>query len=97
MNATAALCHARADELFARAHYLDAQRLYERASRLEPQNAAYAADCERLSVMAFAFFKKGSPKGAGGSEAFCDCCCECCGEGCCEGLCEGLCEGCDCS
>ena len=95
---TAHDCFTTANDLFARGHYLDAQTLYDRACRLEPDNATYAEAQGRLQVLTFAFFKKGKHPTISASDAG-DCCCNC-GEGCCEGLgegcCEELCSNCDC-
>lgn len=95
-------CFEKANQLFSRAHYLDAQALYDRAHALEPNNQIYVNACQRLPNMALAFWKKGKPSKLSATDA-CDCsanCCECCGEGLgegyCEGLCESCCDGCDC-
>ena len=85
-------CFTRANELFSRGHYLDAQTLYDRACDLDPTNTAYAEARDKLRVLAFAFFKKGIASGrlaSNTAECFGSCC-----EGCCEGLCEGGCEIC---
>ena len=39
---TAYDCFTTANDLFARGHYLDAQTLYDRACRLEPDNTVFA-------------------------------------------------------
>lgn len=100
-------CFEKANQLFSRGHYLDAQKLYDKAYALDPENPTYASAQQQLSLLAFAFFKKGT-SGKSAAENASNCtegCCECCGEGCCEGLCEGLsncdscdgcCDGCDC-
>ncbi len=104
---TARDCFTTANDLFARGHYLDAQTLYDRACRLDPDNVAYAEAQNRLRTLAFAFFKKGNRPTVNAADAG-ECCCDC-GEGCCEGLgegcceeicsncdCDGCCDGCDC-
>lgn len=93
---TAHDCFTTANDLFARGHYLDAQTLYDRACRLDPNNAAYAEAQRRLQVLAFAFFRKGHRPIVNASDAG-ECCCEGLGEGCYEGLCSNCdCDGCDC-
>ena len=87
-------CFEKANQLFLRGHYLDAQALYERAHALEPENPMYAEARSKLAALAFSFFKKGSPLSENAANAT-ECCCECCGEGCCEGICEGICSNCD--
>ena len=91
-------CFMIANDRFARGHYLDAQTLYDRACRLEPDNTAYSKAQKRLQTLAFAFFKKGARPVSNTDDAG-QCCCDC-GEGCCEGLGEGccgeICSNCDC-
>ncbi|MBQ7348145.1 MAG: hypothetical protein IJW55_09310 [Clostridia bacterium] len=104
---TARECFTAANERFARGYYLDAQTLFDRACRLEPDNALYAEGRERLQIYAASlghwFSHKPKSPNTGNGNFFTDCCCEVCGEGggeccaecCCEGCCEN-CDGCDC-
>lgn len=100
--ATAERCYQLGERAYGKGFYLDAQAMFDRAWRLEPENAIYRDARERLRVLAFRFGKGGV--GGFGKETLntcaldCgECCCEACGEGCCEFLCEGLCSNCDCS
>lgn len=98
----AADCFRLGNECYQRGHYLNAQTLFDRAYRLEPDNPQYAAAQQQLAVLTFAFFKKGVPNTVSwdGAKEFCgQCCCEgcgeCCAEGCCE-ICGEACGSCDC-
>ncbi len=94
----AAACYQTGCALYNRHHFLDAQRHFDRACTLSPDNTDYREARERLYRMAALFFKK-----PGGNGALKDCsgkCCEACGEGGCECCCEALADGgcdCDCS
>lgn len=95
---TAHECFLTANDLFARGHYLDAQTLYDRACRLDPDNTAYAEAQNRLRVLAFSFFKKGNRPANNASDAGdrCSGCCEGSFEECGDCFCEGFCDNCDC-
>ena len=109
-NLNAHDCFTRANELFSRGHYLDAQTLYDRACELEPNNVAYAEAKKQLQILAASlghwFSRKPEFPQKESNNNFCtECCCEACGEGggecCCECLsncdsCDGCCDGCDC-
>lgn len=104
---TAHECFLTANELFSRGHYLDAQVLYHRACRMEPNNADYAEAKKRLGILAASlgnwFSQKPELPQKESNGNFCaECCCEFCGEGgceCCCGsgeCCEVCCDGVDC-
>ena len=97
-------------DLYEKKRFLDAQMMFERACRLEPENAEFAAARERLPILAASlgnwFSKKPTDPSASAGSSFWDCCgegcCECCGECCSQGCAEGCgeccsnCDGCDC-
>ena len=89
---TAYDCFTTANALFARGHYLNAQMLYDRACRLEPDNTVFAEAQKRLQVLSFDFFKKGNrtTTNATNGSNLGDC-----GEGCGDCFCEGFCDNCD--
>ena len=95
---TAYDCFTTANDLFARGHYLDAQTLYDRACRLEPDNTVFAEAQKRLQVWVSDFFKKGKHTTTNASDASnrCSDCGEVCSEGCGDCFCEGFCDNCDC-
>ena len=79
--------------LKSRFYYLDAQRMFELACRVDPQNEEYLAAKVALAEEAKGF-GKGYRTSLATSDGVCvEGLCECCGTITCEGLCEGLCEG----
>ena len=73
--------------LFKRGYFLDAQRMFDRAFAMEPQNAEYRAARDRLHEQASTYggtYRTSQASGCGGcdicSSLICaDCCCECMG------------------
>ena len=82
-NLNAHDCFTRANELFSRGHYLDAQTLYDRACDLDPTNAEYHKGQGRLHELTFRFLKNKKVKQIASDTALaafdcCDCCSDCC-------------------
>ena len=72
--------------LYKRGYFLDAQKLFDRACAMDPQNAEYRAACDRLRQQSQTY--GGGYRTASSDGGCCDCCtslicadclCECCG------------------